>query len=357
MHEFFMDLAIQEAKKGKNRTYKNPLVGAILVKNGKIIGRGAHLEYGHEHAERNAINQCQSSEEVFDSTLYVTLEPCSHYGKQPPCIELIKKSRIKQVVIGQLDPNPLVAGKGKNYLEKQGIKVITGIREREARNLNPYYNFFFENKRPYIVLKQAVTLDGRVTADPLVRTNITGPEVWEKVHEERSQFQSILVGSQTVLTDDPELLSTVSLKFPPVRVIVDRRGRLFNHLGLRIFTDSNAPVWIITEQTEYPQLPTHVKVFNLSACSIKDVVQIIAENNIQSIYVEGGPTIHDAFLMSDCWDESVTYLAPKIMGGDGMSSFYSDRRASHLVSLEQVKIVEVGEDFRISGRRKKCLLD
>lgn len=205
MHKKYMAQAIAEAKKGFRQTYTNPLVGAVIVKNGRVISRGAHLQYGHEHAEKNAILHCEVPEELADSSLYVTLEPCYNTGKQPPCTQAIVEAGIKKVVVGQLDPNPLVAGKGLEFLKSQGIEVVTQVLENEARALNPHYNFYHEHKRPYVVLKQAVSLDGKIAVLGK-QTALTDDETNRFVHDERDDYQAILVGADTVLIDNPQLL-------------------------------------------------------------------------------------------------------------------------------------------------------
>lgn len=356
MDKQFMLEAIEEAKKGYGQTYTNPLVGAVIVKDNRIIARGSHLSFGDNHAERNAIKNCQAPEELIDSTLYVTLEPCSHYGKQPPCTQLIKNSGISQVIIGQLDSNPLVAGQGKRILEEHGIEVIVGIEELAVRQLNKHYNFFHEQKRPYIVLKQATTLDGRLTTSRQERMQVTGQTVWEQVHRERSNYQSILIGSQTALTDNPTLLPLKVGKYPPVRIVLDRRGRTLTQKELALFKSKLAPVWIYTENTDTDiDLPDHVHVIQLINMQLMSVLHDLAERKIQSVYVEGGATIHDAFLNNDCWEESITYISPKLLGGKSISSFDSERIPTQVTRLKDVTVKQVGEDIRIQGRHDKCL--
>lgn len=352
MHQKYMRLAIEEAKKGSGKTYTNPLVGAVIVHNQQVIAKGAHLEYGQHHAERNAIEQCQSSEELINSILYVTLEPCNHFGKQPPCSQLIIDSGIRTVVVGQLDPNPLVAGQGKAYLEKKGIEVIVGVEEERVRQLNPAYNFFYQHQRPYITLKHAVTLDGRIALNSTKRLAITGSAVWQIVHEERGNYQAILVGSQTILTDNPSLMTTKKSLFPPIRVVLDRRGRTLDQKEFALFQQVEAPVWIFTERKAFSKVPDHVTVIVLPKMSISEVVKELAMRNVQSVYVEGGAQIHDAFLAEGYWEELITYLSPQLIGGSSLPSFASERVAETLTTLEQVVIEPVGVDFRISGRRK-----
>lgn len=270
MDNYYMSQAIAEAKKGFRQTYTNPLVGAVIVKDNHVIARGAHLQYGHEHAEKNAILHCQSPEELVDSTLYVTLEPCHHRGKQPPCTQTILAAGIKKVVVGQLDPNPLVAGKGLAFLKEEGIEVVTGVLEEEARGLNSHYNFYYENQRPYVVLKQAVSLDGKIAVLGK-RTALTDAETNRFVHDERDDYQSILVGADTVLIDKPRLLGAGTSLYPIVRVILDEAGRVFERRDLQIFTDDSAPILIFSKH-KVTDLPSHVKVIDLPEFSIANIL-------------------------------------------------------------------------------------
>ena len=350
MHETYMSLAIQEALKGAGKTFTNPLVGAVIVSENQVIAIGSHLTYGQPHAERNAIASCKTPEKLFNSTIYVTLEPCHHYGKQPPCTKAIVESGIKRVVIGQLDPNPLVAGQGKHFLEEHGIEVISGVMTKEVQALNSFYNFFYEHQRPYITLKQAISLDGKIALDGK-RTPITGEAAVKKVHEERGDYQAILVGSQTVLTDNPTLKTTKDVLFPPLRVILDRKGRTLNHPELKLFQEDGGSVVIFTEQTTAPQSPKWVEVVSLPEVTIDRVITELEQRGIQSLYVEGGAKIHDAFLASGLWDEVITYMAPKLIGGNSTASFSSERTVRSVTDLKNITVESIGEDLRISGRR------
>lgn len=349
--------AIKEAKKGKGNTFTNPLVGAAIVKEETLISLGAHLCYGDSHAEVNAIKNCHSPEELFNSTLYVTLEPCNHQGKQAPCTQAIVKAGIKTVIIGQIDPNPLVAGKGIEFLQKHGIDVITGVEEKRCRELNTFYNHFYENNRPYITLKQAVTIDGRINLNKGSRYSITGSESIARVRKERGEYQGILVGSETVLVDNPNLLSDEATVFPPVRIVLDRRGRIFNYPNLNIFQPATTPVWVFTENSEIKEVLPHVTIFYKSQFSFRFFLETLRKKRIQSLYIEGGSKIHDAFLMEDLWDEVISYIAPKVFGGKTQITFHSERLTSQAKQLEFVGFEQVGEDIRIRGVRKRCLQD
>ncbi|MGT2924443.1 bifunctional diaminohydroxyphosphoribosylaminopyrimidine deaminase/5-amino-6-(5-phosphoribosylamino)uracil reductase RibD [Streptococcus caviae] len=357
MDEQFMALAIAKAKEGKGQTYTNPLVGAVIVKNNQVIAEGAHLKYGDGHAERNAIMACQNAEQLRGAVLYVTLEPCHHQGKQPPCTDIIVQAGIARVVIAQLDPNPLVAGKGRQFLEQQGITVDVGLLKKEAEALNPYYNHFYQRGRPYIVLKSAMSLDGKI-AFKSRRTALTGKKAIETVHRERDDYQAILVGSQTALLDDPKLLGTKSSLFPPIRVVLDRRGRLFKQRQLQLFTNDEAPVYLFSQRSA-ENLPDHVTVFCDSNWTVAKVVKKLAEEGIQSLYVEGGSRIHDAFYEANLWDEWLLYLAPVLLGGDALASMSSSRMSQRLTHLSVLSLEQVGEDWRLSAKRKEdpCLQD
>jgi riboflavin biosynthesis protein ribD len=356
MDTYFMNLALLEAKRGAKYTHTNPLVGAIIVKDNKIIARGSHLRYGCEHAEKNAISTCKTPEKLFNSTLYVTLEPCNHKGKQPPCTDSIIKMGISKVVVAQLDPNPIVSGKGIKYLQDNGIEVVTGILEREAYFLNYAYNLFHTEKRPYVALKQATSLDGKL-AFTNERTQITGKEVYDFVRNERDNYQAILVGAKTVLIDNPTLLGSNTSLFPPKRIILDAEGSIFEQSNLNLFKDSSSEV-IIFSKFSHENLPSHVTIITPEEFSIKEILSEIAKLGIQSVYVEGGPCIHDQFLASGCWDEVITYISPILLGGNNTSSFTSNRITNEKIQLHDTNVTKLGNDIRISGRRvSQCLQD
>ncbi|WP_270329227.1 bifunctional diaminohydroxyphosphoribosylaminopyrimidine deaminase/5-amino-6-(5-phosphoribosylamino)uracil reductase RibD [Streptococcus infantarius] len=350
MDNYYMSQAIAEAKKGFRQTYTNPLVGAVIVNDNHVIARGAHLQYGHEHAEKNAILHCQTPEELVDSTLYVTLEPCYHRGKQPPCTQTILAAGIKKVVVGQLDPNPLVAGKGLAFLKEEGIEVVTGVLEEEARGLNSHYNFYYENQRPYVVLKQAVSLDGKIAVLGK-RTALTDAETNRFVHDERDDYQSILVGADTVLIDKPRLLGAGTSLYPIVRVILDEAGRVFERRDLQIFTDDSAPILIFSKH-KVTDLPSHVKVIDLPEFSIANILRVLYDEKIQSVYVEGGAAVHDAFLNSGLWDEIISYVTPKLIGGNGKAAISSFRLVEEVLELQDFSCQKIGNTIRLSAKRR-----
>nr|SFZ88465.1 Diaminohydroxyphosphoribosylaminopyrimidine deaminase / 5-amino-6-(5-phosphoribosylamino)uracil reductase [Loigolactobacillus rennini] len=348
--KMYMKKAVALAKKGRWHTYQNPLVGAVIVKNGQIIATGYHAKYGAWHAEKMALATCSHPEELKGSTLYVTLEPCAHYGKQPPCVQAVIDSGISRVVIGQVDPNPLVTGKGIQRLKDHHIMVKVGVGQELVAALNPHYNYFYQHGLPYITLKQALSLDGKLTSYQGRRTQITGRAANQLVHAERQAYQAILVGSGTIIADNPQLLPKPQEDHVPIRIILDRRGRTLHFDQYHVFAITE-PIWIFTKP-ELAHLPTppHVKLIGLTKPTVKAVVAYLAQQKIQSVYVEGGATIHRAFLAAGIYQEIVTYLAPKILG-TGLSAF-AGKEAIDTTELQFDRIERVGTDLKIVSKRR-----
>ncbi|MCI1975240.1 MAG: bifunctional diaminohydroxyphosphoribosylaminopyrimidine deaminase/5-amino-6-(5-phosphoribosylamino)uracil reductase RibD [Limosilactobacillus sp.] len=348
--EKWMQRAIKEAQKADYQTWQNPRVGAVVVKENHLLATGHTHQFGGFHAERDAISKL-TSEQLLDSTLYVTLEPCNHYGKQPPCSLLITNSGIKRVVIAETDPHSLVTGKGIQMLKEHGIEVVTGILTQEAWNLNPHYNYFFEQGKPWVTLKQSISLDGKVAAAKGKRTRITNQQVYNYVHRERAWYQGIIVGSQTAIIDNPKLTVSVSTSFPPVRIVIDRRGRLSNYSQLKLLNDSEAKTWIFSSDPNLKDklAKTKAEIIYLANCSIEAVVEECGHRGLQSLYVEGGPTLHQAFVNSGLVNEVITYLSPQFIGEQGVSGMQVPAE----MKLSGTNIKGLGNNVRISGRVKK----
>ena len=217
----YMRLALELAKKGCGWTSPNPMVGAVIVKDGQIIGQGWHERYGQPHAERNALASCVVDPE--GATMYVTLEPCCHYGKQPPCVNAIIEHKISRVYVGSDDPNALVSGKGYQILRDAGIEVITHVLKEECDSLNPVFFHYIVNKTPYVVMKYAMTMDGKIATYSGKSKWITGEEARAHVMEQRNALTGIMVGSETVIKDDPSLTCRIEGGRNPVRIICDSR--------------------------------------------------------------------------------------------------------------------------------------
>ncbi len=296
---FYMNKCLELARLGEYYVAPNPMVGAILVESEseRIVGEGWHKEFGGPHAEVNCFQNAEERgiTDFKDCTLFVSLEPCSHYGKTPPCTKLIIEKGVKKVVVGTLDPNPLVAGKGVEQLRQNGIEVVVGVMEAECRELNKRFFCLHEQHRPYVILKWAQTLDGfidKLRVGPLV---ISTPVTKQLVHKMRAENMAIMVGTNTVIKDNPRLNVTRWVGRNPIRVTVDRGNRIEGK-GLRILDDS-APTIVYREQTNWPY-----------------IVSDLAQRGIHSIMVEGGTTLLNHILSTGIYDEIHVEVADFAIG-------------------------------------------
>lgn len=325
--EQFMKRAIELAKQGAGWTAPNPLVGAVVVKNGRVIGEGYHRKYGELHAERNALAAC--SEDPAGATLYVTLEPCCHYGKTPPCTEIIIEKKIAKVVIGSRDPNPKVAGKGARILREHGIEVMEDYMREACDALNPVFFHYITTKTPYVVLKFAMTLDGKIATRTGASKWITGEAARNHVHQLRGRYAGILAGIGTVLADDPMLNCRIDGAHQPLRIILDSQLRI--PMGSRLvrsakeypllivcnesnrdreegasriqkLEEAGAKVWTLPEKNGHPDLNV--------------LMQRLGEEKIDSVLIEGGGTVNEAALKAHIVHHVYAYIAPKIFGGE-----------------------------------------
>lgn len=338
------------AEKGKGSVSPNPLVGALLVKDGKIIGRGWHKKIGTAHAEVNAIRN--SIGNVAGSTLYCNLEPCCHTNKQtPPCVPLIIKSKIKKVVISNLDPNKEVNGKGVKKLRDAGIKVVTGILENDGSRLNKFYFKYIKEKLPYIALKIAQSIDGKITEAKGMQTWLTGKTAVKYVHKLRSEYDAVIVGANTIKVDNPLLTVREVKGRNPIRIIID--GKLSIPLNSKILNNTEPEkTWIFTSkksnQKRLKQLEKKgVKVFSLKLAAnerinLKSVLKLIAKNRINSVLVEGGQDIFSQFFNQKLFDELIILQSPKILV-KGLSGFNSNQ----LKSLPLVEKNRLGQDIKL----------
>ena len=323
--KIYMKRALALAKKGAGFVSPNPMVGAVIVKNGEIIGEGYHEKYGELHAERNALKNCKESPK--GATLYVTLEPCCHYGKTPPCTEAIIESGISRVVIGTLDVNPVVAGKGAKILADNGVRVEVGVLEKECRKLNRIFNKYMTSKLPYVVMKYAMTADGKIATVSGESRWITGDAARENVHRLRKNLSGIMVGVSTVIADDPSL--NCRLKEPskdPVRIICD--SHLKTPLDSNVVKTARINQTIIATSSEDSR---RISEYEKSGCKVINIPQgsngidlnflmrELGNMGIDSILLEGGGTINYSALESKIVDEIHIHMAPKIFGGNSKS--------------------------------------
>lgn len=385
----FMRIAIDEAKKGLGFTNPNPMVGAVIVKNGKIISKGYHHACGMPHAERDALSNVKDNIGTENSTLYVTLEPCCHYGKTPPCTEAIIDAKISRVVCAMSDPNPKVSGKGIEILKKNGIDVEVGLLENEARKLNKFFLSKQTLKRPFVALKIAQTLDGKIASYSRKSKWITGEKARNHGHFLRHKYMGILTGINTVISDNPmlncrfdeklcddpdsdyELLkqdrATLSLR-NPVRIILD--SNLSIPLDSKVVkTSVDIETIVVTSKDSFNSMDNQEKIKHLResrvsilAVSLDDSERInLAETleklalppyEIDSILVEGGASVHDSFLREKLAYYVHIYIAPKILGGKDALSSVSGFGFDDPNNCPQVKIQDtfkIGQDMYTEG--------
>ncbi|MGV9004834.1 bifunctional diaminohydroxyphosphoribosylaminopyrimidine deaminase/5-amino-6-(5-phosphoribosylamino)uracil reductase RibD [Flavobacterium sp.] len=314
IHEIYINRCIELAKNGLGTTYPNPLVGSVIVFDGKIIGEGWHKKAGEAHAEVNAINSVKDKSLLSKATIYVSLEPCSHFGKTPPCSDLIIKHNIPHVVIGTVDPNPKVAGNGIKKLIENGISVVVGILEDECYQLNKRFFTFHNKKRPYIILKWAESTDGFIAPltkekkEPVWLTNEISRQL---VHKWRSEEQAILVGTNTVLEDNPKLNVRDWWGENPVRIVLDRTGKINkNHFIL----DNQFKTIIITEQENITSSENCIYENTIFDKMLAEKIgTILWKHNLQSVIIEGGAQTLETFIKANLWDEARIFKSSIIL--------------------------------------------
>ena len=347
-----MQQALQIAAYAAGRTSPNPLVGAVIVKDGRVVGQGWHRKAGTEHAEIHALRQ--AGELAAGATIYVTLEPCSHYGRTGPCSKALIDAGIKRVVIAMLDPNPLVAGKGVAMLKAAGIEVETGLLQEQAERLNEVFLKWIMTKMPFVVMKTAMTLDGKIATAAGNSKWISNEVSRRRVHELRDVYDGILVGIGTVLADDPAL--TTRLESPsgknPLRIVVDSRAR--TPLTARVVTDGQAETLIaVTAAAEAAkvealrQAGVEVLVVNDGQqVDLKQLFCLLGERGVCSIFVEGGARINYSLLKAGLVDKVYSFIAPKMVGG---SSAPGPVGGDGVETLDQAFLLEDVETELLAG--------
>lgn len=353
----YMLRAIQLAKKGEGWTNPNPMVGAVIVKDGRIIGEGYHKKCGELHAERNAIASLTESAE--GATIYVTLEPCCHYGKTPPCTEAIIEQKIKKVVIGSRDPNPKVAGKGAQILRESGITVVQDFMREECDRLNPVFFHYITTKTPYVVMKYAMTLDGKIATKTGASKWITGEPARQEVQHMRHRYMGIMAGIGTVLADDPMLNVRVEGWKSPVRIVCDSSLRI--PLDSQIVRSAKEYRTIVAyagrEENEEIIERLHAKGVDTVCCpdekgqiDLKKLMTYLGNEGIDSILLEGGGTLNDSALRAEIVKEVHCFIAPKLFGGKNSKTPVQGigiGLPSEALKLKCTDICRIGEDIRI----------
>ncbi len=333
-NEKYMKRSLELARLGAGEVSPNPMVGCVIVHEGKIIGEGFHRKYGGPHAEVNAIHSVKNPEFLKESTLYVTLEPCAHYGLTPPCSDLIVEKQIPKVVIGTVDPFAEVAGKGIEKMKKTGIKVEVGILQEECREINKRFFTFHEKGRPYIFLKWAQTQDGfidkeRVSEDFGEPTWITGDLALRLVHKIRSEEDAILVGRKTAEKDNPSLTVRHWTGKNPTRLVIDNGLQLNNDLNL--FNGSAKTLVFNSLKSENLENLLFIKTDNKKN-TLSQILEEMHKQRILSVIVEGGKQLLESFIEQNLWDEAHVFTGPKFFG----TGIQAPKISGNLVSTEKL---------------------
>ena len=357
----FMEYALALASKARGHTSPNPLVGAVIVRDGEIVGEGYHQKAGDAHAEIHALNQAKGLAE--GATMYVTLEPCCHWGRTPPCTESVIRAKLADVLVAMKDPNPQVAGDGIRQLQEAGMRVQVGLCKAESQRLNEVFIKYITTKRPFVILKSATSLDGKIATASGESQWITSEASRLKGHEVRAQVDAILVGVGTVLQDNPSLTARLPERRneDPIRVVVDSRGR--TPLGAKVFNpDSNAGTIIaVTENAPLEKIEA-LKAAGADVLIIEEqegrvclgtLMRKLGQKEITSVLIEGGGEINAAALQAGIVDKLMFFIAPKLIGGQRCPRSHRwCRNCSiwlRLLKLRDAKISQIGADFLIEG--------
>ena len=359
----YMRRAMELAERGVGFTNPNPMVGAVIVKGGKVIGEGWHERCGEWHAERNAFKNCPGPAE--GATMYVTLEPCCHYGKTPPCTEAIIEHGIARVVVGMEDPNPLVAGKGIALLREAGIEVVCGVEEEALREQNRVFLKYISTKLPWVAMKTAMTLDGKIATRTGDSKWITGAEARAYVHELRHRFMAIVVGIGTAVADDPLLNCRIEGRGvrQPIRVVVDSNARL--SLDSQLVKTAGEYRTIVAHTRFAPE--ESVKALReagveMLLCKekeglvdVRNLLELLGQSGIDSILLEGGGSLNYTFLAEGLADELYAFIAPKIVGGMNAKTPVEGagmEKMADAINLELENVLNIGHDVLLKLKVK-----
>lgn len=354
----YMQRAIELAKKGEGFVNPNPLVGALIVKDNKIIGEGYHTRYGDLHAEREAIKSLKES--ALGADMYVTLEPCCHYGTNPPCSEAIIQNGIKRVFVGSSDPNPLVAGKGIQQLRDAGIEVIENYLKDECDKLNTIFFHYITTKKPYVILKTAITADGKTACENGDSKWITNELSRLNVHKTRKKCAAIMTGIGTVLADDPMLNCRCDNPLDPIRIICDSNLRL--PLESQIAKTAHEIKTIVATISQDDKKINTLKSMgieviktksNQNRVDLEDLICQLGERKIDSVLVEAGAELNASFIKSQIVNQIDIYIAPKLIGGRNSIPFLGGvgiEKMSDAIMLKSPQISTFGDDILISYR-------
>lgn len=367
--EIYMKRALYLAQTAEGLTSPNPMVGCVIVKDGKIISEGCHEKYGSFHAERNAINSCSDKEALKGATIYVTLEPCCHYGKTPPCTDIIIESGIKHAIIGSTDDNPIVSHKGIEILKNNGISVKIGVLEKECRKLNEVFFHFIKHKTPFVAMKYAVTADGKIATYTGHSKYITCENSRKHVHKLRNKYSAIMVGINTVLEDDPMLNCRTGGK-NPIRIICDTSLKIPLNSNI-VKTADEIKTYIATGENinkEKADLLTERGIEIISTplrnshIDLNFLMKTLGEKNIDSVLLEGGGTLNYSAIECGIVNKIYAYIAPKILGGEKAKTPVEGigfARADKGLMLKPESISQIDDDilicYDVIKEKTKCL--
>lgn len=357
--EKFMRLALSLAEKARGRTSPNPMVGAVIVRDGEIVGRGYHHKAGTPHAEIHAI--ADAGEKAIDAVIYVSLEPCSHYGRTGPCTQAIIEAGLSRVAMAMMDPNPEVSGRGKTALEAHGIQVQTGILETEARKLNEAYVKYITTKQPFVILKTAMSLDGKIATASGKSKWITSEESRRIVHQIRDEVDGIMVGIGTVMRDDPSLTTRLpdGRGRDPVRIILDSKGRIpLKSKVLHLDSPARTIIAVTPQasQEKIAQLKKHAEVLVITEqdgrVDLQALMRELGRMEIMSVLLEGGAEVNASALKAGIVDKVMVFIAPRLIGGaesPGPVGGPGIDELSEAVPLTDISLERVGEDILVTG--------
>lgn len=356
LDEMYMKLAIHVAKKGKGKVSPNPLVGAVIVKDSKIVSCGYHEKFGGSHAEVNAVNN--ANVDLKGSTMYVTLEPCCHYGKTPPCVDLIIEKGISKVIVGTLDPNPKVAGKGVKKLKDAGIEVIVGFLEEKCKKMNEIFMKYIKTRKPFVNFKMGMSLDGKIGTKTGESMWITGEKSRESVHKLRGELTGIMVGIGTVIKDNPNLTCRIKGYKNPIRIILDSKLRI--PLNAKVLNGESRTIIATTKgcnkEKEEELIKKGIEVLKIKSkeekIDLNSLMSKLGELKIDSILLEGGSDLGFSSLKEGIIDKVLIYIAPKMIGGEkakGPLGGLGIERLKDAFLLKNIENKRIGNDILISA--------
>ncbi len=335
-HSLYMKEALELAKKAQGQVAPNPMVGCVIVYKGEVVAKGYHQKYGEAHAEVNAIKNLDKTIPAGECTVYVSLEPCSHHGKTPPCADLLISKGFKKVVIACLDPNPLVSGNGVRKLKEAGIEVISGILEKEARDLNKSFITFYEKKHPYFILKWAQTADGFISRlNPVSKEDnkISGKDAHVLVHELRAEVMAIMVGKNTVLADNPHLTTRLVNGKNPLRIFIDKNLDVPQHFNVY---SNEAKTLVFNALKEEEQASIRFIKLDFSGDILNQITHKLVSLNLQSVLVEGGTFLLNDFIIHELWDEAYVFVNPELYFEKGVKApVFEQKNKFSLVGKDQ----------------------